>query len=162
MLDSLHHEAEIDGVEVRYHRFASKRIRGLYVDGVITLNPTAISSQPEMLCILAEELGHHFTSSGIILDQNNLLNRKQELRARRWSYHRLIPLERILEAYKARVKGRFEIADYLGVTEEFLQQTIDRYKEKYGVCVSVDDQHILYFEPLGVLELFPLDNDNLL
>ena len=39
-------------------------------------------SETEKKCVLAEELGHHYTSSGNILDQSNVENRKQELLAR--------------------------------------------------------------------------------
>ncbi len=104
--------------------------------------------------MLAEELGHYHTSSGDILDQRDSMNRKQELRARRWAYERLIPLDRLVDAYKARVKGRFELAEYLGVTEPFLQSAIDRYRDKYGVFTMLDDRYIIYFEPLGVAEIF--------
>ena len=34
----------------------------------------------EKTCVLAEELGHYYTSSGDILDQQNVSNRKQERR----------------------------------------------------------------------------------
>ena len=41
-----------------------------------------IPTQTEKSCVLAEELGHHYTSSGDILNQNIVTNRKQEFRAR--------------------------------------------------------------------------------
>ncbi|GIO05357.1 hypothetical protein J31TS6_13850 [Brevibacillus reuszeri] len=51
------------------------------------------------------------------------------------------------------VKNRFELADYLGVTEDFLDAAINRYIEKYGTHVTVGLSTVI-FEPLGVLELF--------
>ena len=46
-----------------------------------------ISTTIEKSCILAEELGHHYTTSGNILDQSEAANRKQEHKARFWAYN---------------------------------------------------------------------------
>lgn len=43
-------------------------------------------------CVLAEELGHHYTTVGNILDQSAAMNRKQEYRARLWAYNKLVGL----------------------------------------------------------------------
>lgn len=128
--------------------------KGLYSDNVIWINKD-IPTQVEKACILAEELGHYHTSTGNILDQTNVSNRKQELRARQWGYELMIPLSRIVEAWKARVRGRYELAEWLGVTEEFLQAAIDRYRERYGLMTILEDRYIIYFEPtLAVAEMF--------
>jgi hypothetical protein len=154
LLNKLLRESEELGVEVREHVFKSSRLKGLYVDGVITLNPGSIKDRTEKTCVLAEEIGHHLTSHGHILDQSDIRARKQELRARAWAYERLVPLSEILRAYKARVKGRYEIAEFLEVTEDFLERSIQCYREKYGLCVPYGDSYIIYFDPLGVVELF--------
>jgi len=46
-----------------------------------------------------------------------------------------------------------QLAEYLGVTEDFLLNAIDRYREKYGPYMIVD-KHIIYFDPLGVAKTF--------
>ncbi|WP_306420564.1 ImmA/IrrE family metallo-endopeptidase [Brevibacillus reuszeri] len=112
-----------------------------------------MSTNTEKTCILAEELGHHFKTDGHILDQSKIENRQQENRARSWAYEKLVPLNTIPQAHKQGVKNRFELADFLGVTEEFLDSAINRYIEKYGTHVIVGNS-IVTFEPLGVLELF--------
>lgn len=127
------------------------RNKGLYSDGVIWINK-GIPTTAEKYSILAEELGHYHTSSGNILDQRDMRNRKQELRARQWAYERLVPLSSIVQAHKAKVRGRFEIAEYLGVTEEFLQASIDRYRDKYGILTSIDN-YIIFLDPLRVVEV---------
>ncbi|MBE0344396.1 ImmA/IrrE family metallo-endopeptidase [Paenibacillus sp. 28ISP30-2] len=129
------------------------RNKGLYGDGLIILDKR-ISTTIEKACILAEELGHYHTSAGNILDQKDIRNRKQELRARQWAYQCMIPLDRIVQAHHARVKGRYEIAEYLNVTEEFLQSAIDRYRDKYGLFATYNEKYIICFDSLGVLELF--------
>lgn len=112
-----------------------------------------IPTNIEKACVLAEVIGHYHTSAGDILDQSNLANKKQEQRARNWAYERLVPLPGIIEAYKVGVKNRYELANYLGVTEPFIDEAIDRYKEEFGLFATVED-YTVYFEPLGVLKKF--------
>ena len=52
-----------------------------------------IETETEKACVLAEELGHHYTTVGDIMDQTDTGNRKQELQARIWAYNRLIGLQ---------------------------------------------------------------------
>lgn len=153
LYDNLLRDASRCGVSTYEVRMVP-RIKGLYSDDTIWINK-AISTSAEKTCILAEELGHYHTSAGDILDQTKTNNRRQELRARQWAYNRLIPLECIVEAYQAHAKGRHEVAEYLGVTESFLQAAIDRYRDKYGLCVVVNDRYTVYFDPLGVAEMLP-------
>lgn len=129
------------------------RNKGLYADKVIILDKR-IPTTAERTCILAEEIGHYYTTVGNIIDQTKLDNRKQERRAREWAHNKLIPLTRIVEAFKANVKGRHEIAEYLGVTEEFLQDCIDRYIDKFGLFVVADKQYTIMFDPLAVIKRF--------
>ena len=129
------------------------RIRGLYGDGVILIDKR-LRRTAERVCILAEELGHHHTTAGNILDQTPIQNRRQERRARQWAYQRLVPLDWIVDAHKARVRGRHELAEFLGVTEPFLQAAIDRYTEIYGLYAPVGDKYMIWFDPLGVIEYF--------
>ena len=57
--------------------------------------------ETEKKCTLAEELGHYHTTVGDIIDQSSAANRKQELRARLWSYNKLIGLHGIISCHKA-------------------------------------------------------------
>lgn len=121
-----------------------------YNDGRIKGNRIAIrqniETQKEKACVLAEELGHHYTSSGNILDQTKTENVKQEQRARMWAYNEQIGLIGIINAYKRGCRNIHEMAEYLDVTEEFLQDALEAYRSKYGHYVNVDN-YIIYFEP---------------
>lgn len=128
------------------------KIKGLYGDNVIWINKTLASSN-EKYSVLAEEIGHHLTTTGDILDQSKLSNRKQELLARSWAYERTIPLSKIVQAHRENIKNRYELAEFLGVTEDFLDSALQRYKEKYGKFVTYN-QFTICFEPLGVIEWF--------
>ena len=151
MTEELRQQAVDYGAEVVDWKFQTDRIKGLYCDGVIAVSKD-IDTSAERTCVLAEELGHHLTASGDILDQRNVSSRKQELRGRIWAYNRLIGLSGIIKAYNAGCRNRYEMADILQVNEETLQDAIDYYHEKYGLCVQVDS-YIIYFEPLGVMEI---------
>ena len=125
-------------------------LKGLYVDRNIAIEKTL--TQIEKACVLAEELGHYHTTTGNILDQSKVENRKQELKARLGAYNRQIGLIGLVNAYNHGCHSRYEAAEYLEVTEEFLQDAIDCYHSKYGVCVDMDN-YVIFFEPtLAVME----------
>ena len=147
--DGLVSELAKEGVEVIEHKFCSRALKGLYVDNVIVINYKAIATEKEKTCILAEEYGHYRTTYGNILNQKNMSNIKQEKRARNWAYEKLISLEKLIEAYEAGVRNCYDLADFLGVTEEFLQNALKRYTEKYGLYVQQGD-YLIYFSPLGI------------
>ncbi|MNW49936.1 hypothetical protein D3C74_273710 [compost metagenome] len=131
-------------------------LKGIYIESsvgdMILLNQN-LETDRERKCILVEELGHHYKTVGDITDQTKLVNQQQELRARQWGYERLVPLSAIVQAFHARIKGRYELAEYLDVTEEFLQACIDRYQSKYGILTTWEN-YIIRFDPLGVAEIF--------
>lgn len=143
-------EARGLGAEVVDWDFKDTRIKGLYCDGMIAVSSRL--SDKEKAAVLAEELGHHLTAAGDILDQHEAGNRKQELRGRIWAYNRLIGLTGILRAYKAGCRNRYEIAELLDVPEAVLQEAVDYYHGRYGICTQIDN-YVIYFEPLGVMEL---------
>lgn len=148
LLDS----ADIQNVTVdETSHFCGTQIKGLYLDNHIALSKD-LRSDTQKRCILAEELGHYHTTVGDIIDQSSDANRKQELRARLWSYNKLIGLHGIISCHKAHYTTSYEMADYLGVTEEFLQEAIQCYRSKYGLCVQYDN-YVIYFDPVSVLEL---------
>ena len=126
-------------------------LKGLYVNGHIAIN--AKMSDIEKACVLAEELGHHYTSVGNILDMTSAANRKQEHQARLWAYNKQIGLFGLVRAFEHGCQNRFEIAEYLEVTEEYLEDCIECYRNKYGICKQVDN-YVVYFIPqLSVMKL---------
>lgn len=124
-------------------------------DGRIKQNKIAIRkdmSEVQKKCVLAEELGHYHLNTGDILDQSSTANRKQEYKARLWSYNKLIGLNGIVAAFKAGCRSTYEMAMHLNVTEEFLQDALSCYRQKYGVCARMDN-YVIYFEPsIGIFE----------
>ncbi|MCM1387842.1 MAG: ImmA/IrrE family metallo-endopeptidase [Bacillus sp. (in: Bacteria)] len=126
-------------------------------DGLINGNVIGINKQirtyRKRTCILAEELGHYYTTVGDIISQATTTERKQELHARIWAYNKLVGLNGIVNSYKHGCYSLHDTADYLDITEEFLLEALQYYKGKYGVYAALDN-YVIYFEPsLGVFEL---------
>lgn len=129
---------------------SNTRFKGLYCDGTIAIKEDM--TELEKKCVLAEELGHHYTTAGDILDQTDTSNRKQERRARIWAYCKLLSLDDLIDSYKCGCRNRYEIADHLNVTEEFLIDCLVYYREKYGLYTK-HKNYVIYFDPLGILSL---------
>lgn len=150
MYEKLIEEAEeenLDVVEVNFNG----NIKGLYSDNIIGIK-TDLSNK-DKICIIAEEIGHYHKTYGNILDQSNVLNRKQERQARIWAYEKLFGITDIIKAYEYGVKSRFELSEYLNITEEFIEEALSYYREKYGLLVS-NDTYTVYFEPLAVMRVW--------
>ena len=140
---------EADSHQLRVKEKTLKQFNGLIVGNKIAIRKD-IETETEKSCVLAEELGHYYTSSGDILDQSKPENRKQEHRARLWAYNKMITMDKLANARKSGCRNRYEIAEYLDVTEEFLQEAIDSYKEIYGVGYHQYGDYLICFEPLNI------------
>lgn len=151
MIEKLTQHAIDNGIDIIDADMPCKKLKGLYSDDLILISKGL--SEADYTCVLAEELGHYETSHGHILDQRSIANIKQEKRALDWAYDTLVPLEKLVDASIKRVRGRHDLADYLGVTESFLDAAIARYIEKYGTYKQLGN-YIVYFSPLGVLEKY--------
>lgn len=125
-------------------------------DGRIKGNRIAIRKGmtiKEKTCVLAEELGHHYTSVGNIIDMSDIKNRKQERQARLHGYNRMIGLTGLIQAYESGCTNRYEIAEYLDVTEEYLQECVDCYRDKYGIGTEVDNYYVMFIPNLQIFKI---------
>lgn len=150
--EQLEQEACDNGITVDYVNFKNDRLCGLYVDGSIAIKEGMVSSKTADT--IAEELGHHYTSVGNILKQDTINARKQERTARLWSYNKRIGLIGVLNAFQNHCTNRYEIAEYLGISEDTLTDALECYRQIYGTGVMVDN-YFIQFEPvLQVYEYF--------
>ncbi len=122
-------------------------------DGRIKGNKILIRSDMDTqrkTCVLAEELGHYYTTVGNILDQTDENNRKQELRARLWAYDRIVGLSGIIRAYKRGCENLSETAEFLNVPEDFLLDSLKKYESKYGTSVVCGEYEISFTPTLEI------------
>lgn len=148
--ERLINEAYNKGICVREQPLASS-------DGRINGRRIAISKRiktsAEKACVLAEEIGHFETGVGDILNQSYVTNRKQERQARVWAFNKRIGLIGIVYAYKLGCRTLYDMAEVLGVTEEFAQECIECYRAKYGVYTKLYRYCIVFIPYLKVLRL---------
>ncbi len=149
--EELLNEADIAGLIVKEKPLQSS-------DGRIFGNRVAIRKNiptlKEKSCVLAEELGHYYTTVGNIIDMQDIRNVKQERKARVWAYDELIGLTGLIRAFERCCQSRYEIADFLGVTEEFLSDALNYYKVKYGESTVIDHYIIRFIPSLMVAKMF--------
>lgn len=138
--DDLLREAEIEQLTVREKPLRSAK-------GRIFGNRIAIKkdlSETEKACVLAEEIGHYYTTVGNILDQSNTGNRKQEIQARKWAVDKMISIEDLFRAAEQPCRNLYEIAEYLDVTEDFLLEAIEVFKKRYGHSYTNGERSITF------------------
>lgn len=127
-------------------------------DGRIYQNKIAIRRNiptlKEKYCVLAEELGHYYTSCGDILDTTDSNNYKQEIRARKWGYEKTVGLIGIINAFESGCRSLYETAEYLNVTELHLREAITWYKSKYGLYTRIDNYIIYFNSGIGIMKYF--------
>ena len=146
-------EAETSGIAIKELPLQSSdgRIKGKRI--AIRRDIPTLAKKAD---VLAEELGHYYTSVGRIVEQDSVNARKQERTARLWAYNKRIGLTGILKAFQNHCTSRYEIAEYLGVSEDTLAEALDYYRQIYGEGVMVDN-YLVRFEPtLQVYEYFPV------
>ena len=119
--------------------------KGIFANGAILLDKDLSEYQKHET--LAEEIAHHKITYGNILDQSNMLNRKFELKARRLANESVISLQGLINAFNYGVQNIYDLALYFEVTKDFVLDTIQHYKQKYGLRTRYG-KYIIEFEPL--------------
>ncbi len=110
----------------------STRLDGLYLcfddEPIILINghrPLAVQT-----IALAEELGHHYRSTGIIIEQSTVAQRKSEQAGRAWSYESLLPLQVLRDALYSGTCTLYELSDRFNLPEGFIREAITHYQRK--------------------------------
>ncbi len=93
-------------------------VKGLYKNNCIAIDKYI--SRREKKCWLGEELGHHYTSAGNILDMRLPNSRKQERRAREWGANRIIDFDDFVKACNM-YDNIYQIAEELDVTYDVVE-----------------------------------------
>lgn len=121
--------ADEHGIGVEFWDFKPP-LEGVYlahenIPPYIGIAKSVREDEKRMRCILAEELGHHFTSVGsaiptkIFFYSNRVWTSRVEYRAMKWASQFLLPLSHIRTAFNKGLFQPWEIADYFGVTPNF-------------------------------------------
>lgn len=132
--------AEDEGIIVEYFDFTPP-VRGIYCAGqdtppVIGLDNSLIHDSPLLRCVLAEELGHHFTTVGSFMPRqcynhsDRLHISKIEFKAMRWAVNYLMPDDDLLDAISSGLYEPWELAEHFNVIEEFARFRLKLFAAK--------------------------------
>ena len=129
-LNKLYDIAEKENIDIIDFKMRNKAIIGCIDDSyTVGINYSNIDNSSEEKTILAEELGHYFTSS--LYNSNSSLETisRKEFKARKWAFKVLAPYEKLKELYKEGCRYNYEFAEELGVTEDLIERAYSYYKE---------------------------------
>ncbi len=123
-----------EGIFLEYVSF-HEIIQGLFYKAencppVIGINESIVSDKKLFLIVLAEEVGHYFTTIGDTTGEyysykSRLTLNKQEALALKWATEFLLPVDEIVKGIRDKSLNFSELADFLGVTDDFL---FERFK----------------------------------
>ncbi len=129
MLQELYKEAERNNIEVIYHPMNSLTAIASPCDSgyVIGMDVDRLKTTAHETVCLAHEMGHCQTGSFYNLASKYDAIGRHEARANAWAYKRLIPPCELKELSKLGIKETWEIAEYFGVTDEFVHKALRYY-----------------------------------
>lgn len=125
---------ETQNIIIEETNFKNTKSKVLYIKlndlpAIIALDKSILFCRSLFLSILAEELGHHFTTQGDLLKESNsysdkLIKNKKEILARKWASDFLISDDEFVQALNCCICNNVDMCDYFGVTEEILNYKI--------------------------------------
>jgi Zn-dependent peptidase ImmA (M78 family) len=123
--------AKREGIVIEYWEFQPP-LEAVYwsapgLPPVIGLNKHLAKNTPHLRSVLAEELGHHFTTVGDRIPKT-YFNRRQlleisraEYRAMKWAALFLIPKKPLMHAIHTGAKEKWELAEHFNVTQKVIE-----------------------------------------
>ena len=92
----------------------------------VAIDPYKIESNADEKVKLAHELGHCDMGAFYNVFSPFDIRSKHESTANKWAIKKLIPEDELREACRF-CENRYELSEHFGVTEEFMQKTLDFY-----------------------------------
>lgn len=123
-------------IDVENYKWTNAKARIFELDNnyYIGIDYSKIDNSIEEKEVLAEELGHYYCNALYYIDSDNEFKSKCELRAKKWSFSVLVPLQKLKEKI-AQGLNLYDLADYFDVDCNYMNDCINFYTEKYGVLV---------------------------
>lgn len=102
-------------------------LSGLISDNNVYVNNTLPFEH--IYATLAEEIDHYETSVGNIIDYTKYINMKQEIRARRWGYKKLVPFDKLVDFVSGEeTVHNYDLAEEFGVPGEYINEVVNMYR----------------------------------
>ena len=119
--------ADKDGIAVDYISCPECGSMSLLLDGNCYIGiDKNVESDKELVCF-AHELGHCETGAFYNRYSKFDVISKHEYKADKWAVQRLMPVEELLSAVEKGYTEAWELAEYFGVTEDFVRRAYEIY-----------------------------------
>ena len=121
-------EASVDGIEILTEWIPVADMTATYFRTPMGTPKIVIEpgDSSKRACDLAEELGHHNMGTPGLLRYDTPDSWRAEARARKWAHDKLLSADVIMVAAR-NATDIYELAEALGVTEQFLREAVDDY-----------------------------------
>ena len=117
--------AEREKIEVVDYSF-NDNINGIYIDNLKCIGLDKSLTDTERKSVLAEELGHYYCNATYPLScTDKELVDKAEYRAKKWAVKALVSASDIEKVKLLGLKYKWEIAEFLGVSEWIAEKALD-------------------------------------
>lgn len=153
LAEELDQEIYDNGINVEEFDTTDFHVDGLYYNSddlaspVITLNSTL--TEREKNSIKAHELGHHNYCVCNLFEAPQWIQRKYETLADRYKLERIMPVEKLLEAFDNGDCAPMALADFLEITLEELASGIKLYQQIYGISLT-RGQYTITWQPFKI------------
>jgi len=137
-------------------------IQGLYYKAencppVIGISETIVSDKKLFTAVLAEEVGHYFTTVGDTTAEyysyrGRLVLNKQEILALKWATEFLLPVDEIIQGVKEKHLDFNGLSDFLEVPSEFLLERL-KFLAKKKDYIEIDHNTYLMLNNLPNLNI---------
>ena len=143
--------AEYEGIAIEWREM--HHVQGIYIHApgaykpVIALSNTLHTQERKLRCVLAHELGHHFTTSGHYIiaanSTSSIYATKNENLATKWAVNLLIPTDIFLECIKNNMNA-YELCNYFYVLPEFINVKSELVKNNKNLADIVSELNASY------------------
>lgn len=133
-LEQIYEIIEEEGIILEEVNLTYEYIEGIYLKlpglhPTIGINKSICNNSKKLISVLAEELGHHFTSFGDLTTEcfsysDEIKLSKQEKKARLWAANFLISDAEFVQALYDCISTQCDMCDYFNVTDGILKYKI--------------------------------------
>ena len=99
----------------------------------VSVDAEQIESIADLSCKLAHECGHCATGALHEITSSFDLVARHENKAWRWAIERYLPYNEIREAVRQGYSERWELAEWFGLPEHFIERALEYYTECRGI-----------------------------
>lgn len=120
-------------IDIENYKWTNSKARIFEIDSnyYIGIDYSKIDNSIEEKEVLAEELGHYYCNALYYINSDKEFKSKCELRAKKWSFSVLVPLQKLREKIEQGL-NIYDLAEYFDVDCKYMNDCINFYTEKYG------------------------------